>query len=158
MTMLATAWALWALFLAMVSPRFWRDLPRSAVIVLAGLTMASLLRELARQPVFAFDQQVGFAVAIAATMAYLVAKSRRLPELASLSLVLWGTLEVLAILFLGRPAGPRDYIEQSAVAYFAALVGVWAIVYIGRIVLGRTQADGESSETQTAAPQARRPS
>jgi hypothetical protein len=128
---LGAALVFWAAFLATVSPRFWGDLLRSIVVVLVGLTMASLLRELFPAPLFAFDQHVGFAVGAAIAIIALVVRSQPLPGFLCASLVLWGALEVLALLYLGRVADPRDYVEQQAVAYFVALMGVMGCCRVG---------------------------
>jgi hypothetical protein len=187
MTTLAAALLCWALFLALVAPRFWRDLPGSAFVAFAGLTLASLLRELASEPLFPFDQHAAFAAGAAAAFFGLLffphwlrslparaaaaiirlalpptrrrrpraprrnpSKSpaivpgasagkaqqkagdiaQRLPGILCVLLVLWGMLEVLAIVLLGRPAAASEYFDQKVVAYFVALAGVWAVYFM----------------------------
>lgn len=125
MTSLALTMVSVAAFLASLRSKFLWDACRATPVVIFGLTMASLVREVAPAQVFVLDQQCGFMIGVASAMAILFFSNVRMPSLISLLFALWIHLEILAFVYIGRAPSLFDYMDQKTAMYPLALIFTW---------------------------------
>lgn len=145
MTDLLLAQVFAAAFVVTVTPfPFWADAVKSVIVVMCSLTLASLWRDIFPGQEFYFDQQIAFAVCVAGVLFAMSRFSYRLPSLLVMLLVFWVALELLALIFIGKPVHLSDYWEQGVIVYFPALVIAWAIVFFSSsfTVRYRERSDG----------------